>query len=358
MTSGPRFALDPRRGIRLGPVALTLRPRAFLAGTVTVAVLLVLCGVSVFTGSFDVPADRVLATLAGNGESVERLVVLDHRLARVLAAVLVGAALGCAGALTQSVTRNPIASPDLLGVTGGASFFAVLLVTQPAIASRTGEHAAAELLAPMAVLGGLATTALILALSWRGGFDGLRLILVGLSINSLALSGVSWLLTRAELEQAQVATRWLTGSLNGVRLPDVTLMTPVVLCGFLACAVLARDVAALRLGREVAPTLGTAPGRTEALALFVAVVLVSGATAVAGPIAFVAFVAPQAAMRVFRTPGPPPLAAGLLGALLVLAADMTAQRLPAELPVGVPTAILGAPYLLYLLNQHRRRTSV
>ncbi|MBA0050948.1 iron ABC transporter permease [Streptomyces sp. AJS327] len=323
-----------------------------------VPALLALCAVGVFTGSVHLPADRVLAALSGSGSQLENLVVLDHRFSRAVAAVLVGCALGCAGALTQSVTRNPIASPDILGVASGAGFFAVLLVTQPSIASHTGENAATELLAPVAVLGGIVTTAVILALAWRGGFDGLRLILVGLSVNAIALAGTSWLLTRAELEDAQIATRWLTGSLEGVRMPDVTALTPVVLCGLVLCAALARDLGALRLGRDVAPGLGTRPGRTEALALLLAVVLVSGATAVAGPIAFVAFVAPQVAMRLFGTPGPPPLAAGLTGALLVLAADMTAQRLPAELPVGVPTAVLGAPYLLYLLNHHRRRTSV
>ncbi|MFG3257914.1 FecCD family ABC transporter permease [Streptomyces sp. NPDC048172] len=344
-------------GIRLGPVGLAVRPRALAATAVLTAALLGAVALGLFTGSLAMPADRVLAALAGSGTRIENLVVIDHRLSRTLAAVLVGFALGCSGGLTQSVTRNPLASPDILGVTSGAGFFAVLLATRPEVASRVGDGPAAEVLAPAALLGGLVTTGCVLALSWRSGFDGLRLVLVGLSVNALALAGTSWLLTRAELEEAQVATRWLTGSLAGVRMPDVALMGPLVLLGILACLRVSRDLGALRLGRDVAPVLGTRPARTEAWALLTAVLLVAGATAVAGPIAFVAFVAPQAAMRLFRTAGPPPLAGGLAGAFLVLGADLVAQWLPAELPVGIPTAVIGAPYLLFLLNHHRRRTS-
>ncbi|MET7640095.1 iron ABC transporter permease [Streptomyces sp. NPDC005438] len=350
--------MTARRGVRLGPVGLRLTHRALYATVAVLALLLLGCWIALFTGDLDLSTSRVWATLGGDGTTVERLVVVDRRLARTLAALLIGFALGCAGALTQSITRNPIASPDILGVTSGASFFAVVLVTRPEITSSVADRAPAELVAPAALLGGLLTTACILALSWRGGFDGLRLILVGLSVNSLTLAGVAWLLTRAEMAEAQAATRWLSGSLNGARMPEVLMMAPVMAGGLLLCLMLARDLAALRMGRDLAPALGTAPARTEGLALLVAVVLVSVATAVAGPVSFVAFIAPQAAMRAFGTAGPPPVAGGLIGALLVLGADLVGSRLPAELPVGVPTAVIGAPFLLYLLIQHRRRTSV
>ncbi|WP_019631201.1 FecCD family ABC transporter permease [Actinomadura atramentaria] len=345
------------RGVLVGPVGLVMRTRSVVAGVVVVLLLAVLLAVSVLTGDLDIPVGRALAALAGDGTRIENLVVVDHRLSRALAAVLVGFALGCAGALTQTITRNPIASPDIMGVSAGAGLFAVFLVTRPETAKAFGDHPAGQLLAPAAIVGGLLTTALILGLSWRAGFDGMRLILVGLGVNAIALAGVSFLLTRADLENAQAATRWLTGSLAGARMGDVLFLAPLALIGAAVCAILARDLAALRLGRDVAPTLGTPPGRTEAVALLVAVLLTSGAVAVAGPIAFVAFIAPQAALRAFGTAGPPPLAGGLVGALLVLAADLTAARLPTELPVGVPTAVIGAPSLLYLLNQYRRRTS-
>ena len=344
-------------GLRIGPVGVVVRARACGAAGAVVVALLGAVAAGLFTGSLGMPADRVVAALAGDGTRIENLVVLDHRLARTLTAVLVGFALGCSGGLTQSVTRNPLASPDILGVTAGAGFFAVLLATRPGVAAAVGDTPASGVLAPAALLGGLVTTACVLALSWRSGFDGLRVVLVGLSVNALALAGTSWLLTRADLEEAQVATRWLTGSLASVRMPDAALMGPLVLLGALVCLRLSRDLGALRLGRDIAPLLGTRPARTEAWALLTAVPLASGATAVAGPVAFVAFVAPQVALRLFRTAGPPPLAGGLVGAFLVLGADLVAQSLPAELPVGIPTAVLGAPYLLFLLNRHRRRTS-
>jgi iron-siderophore transport system permease protein len=345
-------------GIGFGPVGLVVRRRTMIASVVVTAALVVMVAVSVCTGSLDIPLDRVLAALTGGGTRIEHLVIVEHRLARALAAVLVGFALGCAGALTQTITRNPIASPDILGVTAGAAFFAVIVVTRPEMMEAFGDRPAGQLLAPAAIAGGLATTGLILWLSWRAGFDGLRLILVGLGVNAVALAGVSYLLTRADLDAADAAARWLTGSLAGVRMGEVVFLAPLVTAGAVACAVLARDLGALRLGREIAHTLGTRPGRTEGLALLVAVVLVAGAVAVSGPISFVAFIAAQAAMRLFGTIGPPPLAGGLTGALLVLGADMAAQRLPTELPVGVPTALIGASGLLYLLNQYRRRTSV
>ncbi|MGI5327706.1 FecCD family ABC transporter permease [Actinomadura nitritigenes] len=344
-------------GLLIGPVGVVLRTRPLAATAVVTVLLATLCAISVFTGSLHIPFDRALAALTGGGTRIEHLVIVEHRLSRALAAVLVGFALGCAGALTQTITRNPIASPDILGVGSGAAFFAVLLVTRPEVTRALGDHPAGQVLAPAAIAGGLITTAAVLGLSWRAGFDGMRLILVGIGVNSVALAGVSFLLTRADLDQADAAKRWLTGSLAGVRMGEVLFMAPLVLAGAVACAVLARDLSALRLGRHVAPALGTSPGRTEAIALLTAVLLTSGAVAVAGPIAFVAFLAPQAAMRAFGTIGPPPPAGGLTGALLVLGADLAAQRLPTELPVGVPTAVIGAPGLLYLLNQHRRRTS-
>ncbi|WP_205571331.1 iron chelate uptake ABC transporter family permease subunit [Streptomyces sp. YIM 130001] len=347
---GGRSTRPPRAGVQFGRVGFRLRRRTVAATVVVSTALVALVLTGLFTGSYAVAPDRVLATLGGAGDRLEELVVLDHRLGRTLAGVLVGFALGCAGALTQSVTRNPIASPDILGVTAGAGFFAVLLVAVPSLADRVSDEGAGAALAPAAVVGGLVTTLVILALSWRSGFDGMRLILVGLSINSLALAGVSWLLTRADLDQAQVATRWLTGSLNGTRLVGTAALVPLVIVGAVVCVALARDLGALRLGRDMSAALGTSAGRTSVVSLVVAVVLVAGATAVAGPVPFVAFAAPQVAMRAFGTPGPPPIAAGLTGALLVLGADLGVQHLPVELPVGVATAAVGAPYLLSSCN--------
>jgi len=350
--------VNRRVGVRLGPFGMLVRRRAVLWTAIVVVVLLGVTVLAVFSGTLDLPASRVWATLLGEGSRVDQIVVVDRRLVRAVVAVLVGFVLGLSGALTQTVTRNPIATPDLLGVTAGASAAAVLVITQPAVIERATGTAAALLVTPAAIAGGLMTTGLIVGLAWRGGFDGMRLVLVGLGVNAIALALVSWGLMRADLESAAVATRWLTGSLAGVRSEDLTLLLPVVVLAGACSVVLSRDLGALRLGRDVAASLGTRPARAEAYAVALAVVAVSAATAVAGPIGFVAFVAPQAALRLFGTAGPTPLAAGLVGAVVVLVSDQLAQRLPVDLPVGVVTAVIGAPALMLLLVRYVRRTSV
>ncbi|WP_208322241.1 MULTISPECIES: iron ABC transporter permease [unclassified Mumia] len=350
--------MSARAGVRFGPFGMLVRRRAALWGVGVVAVLVGTTLFAVFTGTLDLPASRVWATLLGEGSRVDELVVIDRRLVRAVVAVLVGFVLGLSGALTQTVTRNPIATPDLLGVTAGASAAAVLVITQPWLVETITGTATVSLVAPAAIAGGLLTTAAIVGLAWRGGFDGMRLVLVGLGVNAIALALVSWGLMRADLESAAVATRWLTGSLSGVRTADLWLLLPVVVLAAACSVVLSRDLGALRLGRDVAASLGTRPARAEAYAVALAVVSVSAATAVAGPIGFVAFVAPQAALRLFGTAGPTPLAAGLVGAAVVLVSDQTAQRLPVELPVGVVTAVIGAPALMFLLIRYVRRTSV
>ncbi|GAA3398327.1 FecCD family ABC transporter permease [Cryptosporangium minutisporangium] len=345
-----------RRGIRIGPVGIRFRPRAVLVALVLLASWTAVGAIGMFTGTLDFPHERVWATLLGEGSRIENLVLLDGRLARVALGALVGLLLGISGALTQTLTRNPIASPDILGVTAGAGLFAVVVVAHPAALSEVGIPARVGL-PTAAVVGAAATTGLILALSWRAGFDGFRLVLVGLGVNATAIAGTSWLLTRATLEEAAIAQRWLTGSLDGAEPADLWIAAPFAVLGMVACVRQASSLHAIRLGRELAAGLGARPPVVEASALAVAVVLAAAATAVAGPIGFVAFVAPQAAMRLFGTAGPPPLAAGLTGALLVTAADLTAQRLPVEVPVGVVTAVIGAPALLLLLARYARRLS-
>lgn len=153
--------------------------------------LAVLAAVALTTGALDLPLERVLAALRGQGTRIENLVVIDHRLVRMLLGLLVGFALGCAGALTQTITRNPIATPDILGVTAGAGAAAVLLLTNAAWAQATFGVDARTLLGPASIVGGLLTTAVILATAWRGGFDGYRPILVGLGFNALLIAATS-----------------------------------------------------------------------------------------------------------------------------------------------------------------------
>ncbi len=346
--------LPRRRGVSLGPVAMRWHARAVVGAGITVAVLLAAVLVALTSGSYEISPARALSTLFGGGTTIEQYVVIDRRLMRVGAAVLIGAALGAAGALTQTVTRNPIATPDILGVTMGASAAAVFLVTQPTLLRGLGSPQ--ERLAIAAIIGSIAATALIIALSWRGGFDGPRLVLVGIGVSAVCGSAVTWMLSRSGEEEAAVAAQWLVGSIQRVKLGDLPILAVTVVVALVICTALTRDLHALRLGRESAPLLGSSPARTEAVAILIAVVLVGVATSVAGPIAFVAFVAPQAAMRLLGTPGPSPVAGALVGATMLLLADLIGQKLWVSLSAGIITPIVGAPFLLHLLIRHQRRS--
>ena len=189
---------------------------------------------------------------------------------------------------------------------------------------------------------------------FRGGQFPVQL----LGVNAIALAGISWALSRASLDAAAVAMRWLVGSLEGARLGDALVLAPPAVLAVLASIILSRDLTALRLGRAVAVGLGTPVVRVEVSALLVSVVAVAAATTVAGPIGFVAFLAPQVALRLFRTPGPPPLGGGITGAVFLVGIDAVAQTLPAQLPVGAVTALVGAPALLFLLPNHGRGAHV
>lgn len=347
---------EPNNGLQLGPIGLPRRSTAVKATITTLGLLLLLTAIALQRGEIDIPLSRMLDTFLGRGTRLDHLVLIDHRLARLLVGAGIGCALGIAGALTQTIARNPIATPDILGVTTGASAFAVLVLVMPRLAESTLGISGRAALIPGAFVGAFLTTALILGISWRGGFDGYRLILVGLGVNALALAFTTWLLTKASIEEAAVATRWLSGSLEGVTITDIIPLFVTSLVIIFVCLFISGDLGALKLGRDVAKTLGVRTGRTEFIALALAVLAVAVTTAIAGPIAFVAFVAPQAAMRVFGSAGPPPIASGLLGAVLLVSADLFAMSLPVTLPVGVITAIFGAPFLLYILRHQHRRT--
>ncbi|MGY1836056.1 FecCD family ABC transporter permease [Blastococcus sp. SYSU DS0510] len=343
--------LPGRAALHLGTASVVVRPRA-LAVTAVLGLLAVAVGcVSVSVGDYLVPLPEVLRALAGEGSRAGVLVVQEFRLPRILVGLAVGAAFGLAGALTSSVVRNPLATPDVVGVTAGASTAAVgvLLAGWPVPL-------------PLAALaGGLLVAVLVGVLSWRDGFTGPRLVLVGIGIGAAAAAFTSYLMVRAEITDAQRAVVWLTGSLNGRGWEHVRPVVAALLITVPPALALGRSLDRLRLGDDLARSLGTRVDAARVGLVAVEVVLASVATASAGPIAFVALVAPQIALRLARTPGPPLAASAAAGALLVVAADLVGRRgfavlgLPStELPVGAITALVGAPVLLWLLRRSMR----
>ncbi|RKN47863.1 FecCD family ABC transporter permease [Micromonospora endolithica] len=331
-----------------GGLSLRLRPRAVGVGATCALLTMVLGVVAIGHGDYPMSAADVLRTLTGGGTPAEDFIVTELRLPRLVTAMAVGAALALAGAVFQSLVRNPLGSPDMLGFTQGAATGALVVVVL---------GGSSTMLAGAALAGGLATGVLVYALTWRRGVHGYRLILVGIGLAAI-LTGVNgWLLTRAPLMDAARAVLWLTGSLDGrgwsQALPLLVALTVLVPLVLLA------NGPALRLaemGDDTASALGVRVPRLRLLVLGAAVLLVSLAAAATGPVSFLALTAPHLARRLTRAPGPNLLPSAALGALLLVAADLIAQRaVPGhQLPVGVVTGVLGGGYLVWLLATERR----
>ena len=303
---------------------------------------------SLSLGDFKIPVIDVVKTLFGGGDKATEFIVNRLRLPRALTGLMVGAALGMSGAIFQSIARNPLASPDIVGVTYGASAFAVFAVVTVGL---TG--VAVSL---FAIAGAVLTAFTMYVLAWRHGVSSYRLILIGIGIGAIATSVTSYLLTKAKVEIAQQALIWLTGSLNGRDWSQVRSMglTLAVLAPLMV--VLVRRLRILQLGDDTAYGLGLRVESSRLGLIVVAVLLAAVATASAGPIGFVAFVAPSIARRVTRSPGPVMTASALLGALVVALSDLIAQHAfgDTQLPVGVVTGVVGAPYLMFLLARTNR----
>ena len=339
--------------VRLGPASAIVRRRQVLVPLAAAVVLVLVSAVSLGRGDYPIPLADVLGILAGVGDPAQAFVVLELRAPRIVVGLLVGLALGLAGALFQTFARNPLASPDTLGITQGASAGAVA-----AIVLSTGP--AGLLTVPAAALAGaLVTGAVLFLLTWRAGIDGYRLVLVGIALWAAASAAVDWLLTRAQIHDAASAYVWITGSLNG-RGWEHAVPLAISLAVLLPLALATgRALGALQFGEDVARGLGVRVPLAQGAVVLLAVACVATAVAAAGPITFVALVVPQIAVRLTGGSRPPLLASALLGAVLVVAADLATRTvLPHALPVGILTAAIGAPYLLWLLVRGRRRSTL
>lgn len=346
---GPRGLVLRTPGGRL---SLRVGRRGALVTAALAALLAALLVVSIGVGEFPISPPDVVAALLGRGDDGTRFVVEDLRLPRALTAALVGASLGASGAIFQSVTRNPLGSPDIVGFIQGASAGAVLEIVV--------FDGGAVAVALAAVLGGLLAALLVYGLAYRdGGAQGYRLILVGIGIAAMLVAITHYLLSRTTLEEASGAQVWLTGSLNGADW-DRVLIAGLALAALLPAALAAaRPLRALELGDDAATAVGVAPERTRVLALLLAVGLCAVGTAVAGPIVFVALAAPQIVRRLTAASGPGVGAAALGGAVLLVASDVLSRLLfgAREMPVGVVTGVLGGVYLVALLAREWRRAA-
>lgn len=332
--------------LRGGPVSVRVERRTVV---LTAVLLTLIAGVGLlglsYGATWSSPA-KVLDALSGGRGGV---VIREWRLPRVAAALLFGAALGIAGAIFQNITRNPMGSPDIIGLDAGAYTGALVAIT---VLSGTSVQ-----LAVGSVLGGAVAAAAVYLLSLGGGLSGLRLVVIGIAVNAILMALNSWIVLRADLEVAIAAVGWSAGSLNGVDWSDVRL--PFGIIGLLLVAMVIRSHALHQdaLGTELAVTTGVGVDRLRLQLVVIGVGLTATVTAVAGPIAFIALAAPQIGRRLAKAPGVPLLPAALTGALLLQGADLVAQMLlaPVSLPVGVVTTAIGGCYLIWLLTKEVRR---
>jgi ABC-type enterobactin transport system permease subunit len=355
----PATARRPGTVVRLGPVSGIVRWRQLAVPLAALAVLVLLSAVSLGRGDFPIGVPDVLRTLVGLGERTQELVVFQLRAPRIVVGLLVGLALGVAGALFQTSARNPLASPDTLGITQGASVGAVAAIVLSAGEGGIGGGLDGLAVPLAALLGALGAGALLFGLTWRAGIDGYRLVLVGIALWSVGAALTDWLLTNAEINDAASAYVWITGSLNA-RTWDHALPLAVALAVLMPLALAAsRVLAVLQFGDDTARGLGVRLPVAQSVVVLLAVGCVAAAVSAAGPVTFVALVVPQIAVRLTGGSRPPLLASGLLGAVLVVGADLlTRTVLPDALPVGILTAVVGAPYLLWLLVRGRRRSTL
>lgn len=333
------------RTLTLGRLGITTHRRTLAVGLLLLAVLIALFVFALVVGKADITVwDAIRAAFGIPVGAPADFIVGQVRAPRALTATLVGGMLGLSGAILQSLTRNPLASPDFIGISMGAGTGAVLTIWLVTASSLW-------ITAAGAAAGALITAALILVLSWRRTIVPLRLILAGIGIGFVAQATTQYLLTRMDVHDAANALGWLVGSTTGrtwthVQFAAVAIavLVPVVLGH-------ARSLRTMEMGDDAAHALGISVGRSRAVLAVASVLLAAAAVAVTGPIGFIALVAPALAVRVTRSAGMALIPAALMGAVLLLAADQLSQLMPANLqfPVGVFTAAVGAPYLLWLV---------
>ncbi len=347
MSDGARDIAGVGRVVRLGRPDASLRfwPRSVAVGWALTAALVALLILALGTGDYPIAPGEVVSTLLGGGDAGTQFVVETLRLPRGLTGALVGAALGASGAIFQSITRNPLGSPDILGFVQGAAVGALLEI----LVFRGGTFAVAA----GAFGGAMATAVVVYGLAYRRGVQGYRLVLVGIAISFMLIAIVNYLLSRATFETALTAQVWLTGTLNGRGWEHVVPVAGALLVLLPLTVLLAHSLRMLELGDETAGALGVGIERSRMALIFIAVALTAVAVASAGPVTFVALSAPQIARRLTRATGPGIGCAALTGAVLLVGADYAAQRVfgATQLPVGVLTGLLGAVYLIWLLTR-------
>ncbi len=327
--------------------------RAHAIRSLTVTVLLVILLVALALADLALghrvySMSDLLGVVWGQSDEGTRFVILQLRMPRTLIGCVAGIAFGMAGIGFQHLLRNMMASPDIIGITAGANTAAIFGIVVLGLSGMP--------LACLAVMGGLLTALLVMALAWRGSFDPTRLILIGIGVAAGFNALGSWLMIRSDQWDIQTATRWLTGSLADAHWTDLPILATTTLLGATLLLALDRNISTLQLGPEMAAGLGVRVSRVQFQVIIVGVLLLSVATATTGPISFVSFLSGPIATVLVGRGASALIQSGLVGGCLVLGSDIVAQHLPsAQVPVGIITSIVGGPVLIAIMVLMTRR---
>lgn len=335
-----------------GSLSLRLHARRILVGTVACGMLIVIGLVALSLGSVRVAVPDIVAAVFGTSSDAIRMVVVEWRMPRVLLAGVFGACLGVSGAIFQSLTRNALGSPDVIGFNMG-SFTGVLVVM---LLGGTGFW----MIATGALGSGLLTAFATYVFAFKKGMDGFRLIIVGIAVSAMLASVNTWILVKADIALAMSAAVWGAGTLNGVDWSQVRPALVVLVPLVILLTIVAPRIRQLELGDEIAALQGLDVERSKVITIALGVAFTAVVTAVAGPISFVALAAPQVARRLTRTGASIDLVtSALVGGVLLSAADLIAQHgVPGvSLPVGAVTVSIGGLYLVWLLARETRTRS-
>ncbi len=327
---------------------LKRRRRFVLVTSLLAMIAFSLCGTMLMLGNTIYPVSDVISVLMGEKVKGASFAVGTIRFPRMIAGVFTGFAFGAAGHVFQTMLRNPLANPNVIGITAGSSAAAVFCITVL--------HASDTFVSIASIIGGLTAVAVIFLLSKGSSFSIGRLILIGIGIQAMLDAAVSYLLLIGQQNDLPAAMRWLTGSLNGAKMEDLYPLMITVLIFAPIIMVLGKRLDMLELGEQAATSLGVDTNKTRLMLIISSVLIIALATAATGPIAFIAFLSGPIAKRLVGVGFSSIVPAGLVGIILVLAGDLIGQfAFDARYPVGVITGIIGAPYLIYLLIRMNRK---
>ncbi|KKI93391.1 iron ABC transporter permease [Bacillus sp. SA1-12] len=343
--------------LRIGSDKLSflIDKKALITSVILLILVCTIFLVSTGMGEVMISPLNVLKTLIGYGTDMENLFVFSFRLPRILVALLVGICLAAAGAILQGLIRNPLASPDIIGITGGGSV-AVVVFLMLFSDKNNALTVSIEWMPVAAFLGATILGLLVYLLSWKNGSSSIRLVLIGIGLSMLTQSLTTLFMIKGPIYQAAQANVWITGTVYAATWEQVRVMLPVVLVLLVICIISVRNVNIQELGDELATGVGSAVQRNRLFLLILSTALTGIAVAFAGAIGFVGLMAPHIGRRLVGSSyGSLLPVSALIGAILVMVADLIGRTLfsPLEVPAGVFTAAIGAPYFIYLLFKTR-----